>query len=148
MKTMKVTTLIFGLLSAAWLGLGINPASAQVSRTWISGVGSDNNPCNRTAPCKTWAGALSKTAAGGEIDALDAGGFAAVTITKAITLDGGGGQVASVLGGGFDGIVVAAGASDVVKIRNLSVNGIGSTGAGIRFNSGAVLHIEVTAQVA
>src|SRR6187399_33164 len=63
-------------------------AQAQATRTWVSGVGDDVNPCSRTAPCKTFAGAISKTAAGGEIDALDPGGFGAVTITKNITLDG------------------------------------------------------------
>src|SRR5437762_12296306 len=63
---------------------------AQASRTWVSGVGDDANPCSRTAPCKTFAGAISKTATGGEIDALDPGGFGAVTITKAMTIDGGG----------------------------------------------------------
>src|SRR2546423_3383293 len=69
--------------------------NAQASRTWVSGVGDDANPCSRTAPCKTFAGAILKTAAGGEIDALDPAGFGALTITKAITIDGGGGQVAS-----------------------------------------------------
>src|SRR5438477_8948203 len=95
-------------------------AQAQATRTWVSGVGDDANPCSRTAPCKTWAGAISKTAEGGEIDALDPGGFGALTITKSITLDGGGGQVASVLAAGTNGIVVAAASNDVVTIRNLS----------------------------
>ena len=140
MKTMKVTTLIFGLLSTVWLGLGINSASAQ-TRTWVSGVGDDSNPCSRTQPCQTWAGALSKTLTGGEIDALDAGGFGTVTITKSITLDGGGGQVASILVSGTDGIDFA-GPNDVVKIRNLSMNRIGVSTSGIHFISGAVLHIE------
>src|SRR5438046_4931697 len=99
-------------------------AQAQASRTWVSGVGDDANPCSRTAPCKTFAGAISKTAAGGEIDALDPGGFGAVTITKAITIDGGGGQVASVLASGTDGIVVQAQPTDTVILRNLSINGI------------------------
>jgi len=103
---------------------------AQATRTWVSGVGDDANPCSRTAPCKTWAGAISKTAAGGEIDALDPGGFGALTITKAITLDGGGGQVASTLVAGTNGIVVAAGAADVVIIRNIRINGIRGTGNG------------------
>src|SRR5579864_2436473 len=88
------------------------PAHAQASRTWVSGVGDDANPCSRTAPCKTFAGAISKTLAGGEIDALDPGGFGALTITKPITLDGGGGQVASVLTAGTNGITVAAGSGD------------------------------------
>ena len=91
------------------------PASAQATRTWVSGVGDDANPCSRTAPCKTFAGAISKTAPGGEIDALDPGGFGALTITKSITLDGGGGQVASVLVAGTNGIVVAAGATCVIQ---------------------------------
>src|SRR6266849_61397 len=103
--------------------LGTTAAYGQASRTWVSGVGDDANPCSRTAPCKTFAGAISKTAVGGEIDALDPGGFGAVTITKAITIDGGGGQVASVLVSSTNAIVVIAGASDVVTLRNLSING-------------------------
>src|SRR6516165_7464812 len=90
------------LLIVLWSGA----AHAQASRTWVSGVGDDANPCSRTAPCNTFAGAISKTAAGGEIDALDPGGYGAVTITKSITIDGGGGQVASVLVSGTNGIVV------------------------------------------
>src|SRR6201997_2309157 len=85
-------SILAALCAVAVLGLGALPASAQATRTWISGVGDNVNPCSRTAPCKTWAGAISKTAAGGEIDALDPGGFGALTITKPITLDGGGGQ--------------------------------------------------------
>jgi hypothetical protein len=117
-------------------------AQAQASRTWVSGVGDDANPCSRTAPCKTFAGAISKTAPGGEIDALDPGGFGAVTITKAITIDGGGGQVASTLVSGTNGIVVAAGATDVVTLRNIRINGIGSGLNGIRFISGKALIVE------
>jgi hypothetical protein len=117
-------------------------AQAQATRTWVSGVGDDANPCSRTAPCKTFAGAISKTVAGGEIDALDPGGFGALTITKGITIDGGGGQVGSVLVAGTNGIVVSAGASDVVTLRNLSINGIGSGINGINFVSGGALHIE------
>ncbi len=128
---MRVTRILIFVLLAASL------AGAQATRTWVSGVGDDANPCSRTAPCKTWAGAISKTAPGGEIDA--------VTITKAITLDGGGGQVASTLvTGGVNGIVVAAGASDLVIIRNIRVNGVngGSTLNGIRMISGKGLIVE------
>jgi hypothetical protein len=116
--------------------------NAQASRTWVSGVGDDANPCSRTAPCKTFAGAISKTAAGGEIDALDPAGYGAVTITKAITIDGGGGQVASVLVSGTNGIVVQAGPSDVVILRNLRINGIGTGINGIRFLAGKDLNVE------
>src|SRR5262252_6458932 len=118
------------------------PAQAQATRTWVSGVGDDVNPCSRTAPCKTFAGAISKTANGGEIDALDPGGFGALTITKSITLDGGGGQVASVLVSGTNGIVVQAGPNDIVIIRNLRINGISSGFNGIRFLSGKDLNVE------
>src|SRR5437762_9015448 len=118
---------------------------AQATRTWVSGVGDDANPCSRTAPCKTFAGAISKTAPGGEIDALDPGGFGAVTITKAITIDGGGGQVASELVSGTNGIVVQAGANDTVILRNIRINGISQTPSGglngIRFLSGKALHV-------
>jgi hypothetical protein len=104
-------------------------AFAQATRTWVSGVGSDANPCSRTAPCQTFAKAISVTLAGGEIDVLDPGGFGALTITKAVTIDGGG-QVASVLASGTNGIVIQAGTSDVVTLRRLQINGIAGTGTG------------------
>src|ERR1700740_2766891 len=106
-----------------------NAAQAQASRTWVSGVGDDVNPCSRTAPCKTFAGAISKTASGGEISVLDPGGFGAGTITKPITLDGGGGQVASILATGTPGItinILSPGANDTVAIRNLRIMGVNS----------------------
>ena len=107
------------------------PAFAQATRTWVSGVGDDANPCSRTAPCKTFAGAISKTAAGGEINAIDPGGFGAVTITKSITIDGAGTQ-ASILALNVNGIIIN-GPSITVNLRNLSINGAnGTTGNGIR----------------
>jgi hypothetical protein len=132
----------------AIVALGTTFMCGQATRTWVSGVGDDANPCSRTAPCKTFAGAISKTAPGGEIDALDPGGFGALTITKSITLDGGGGQVASVLVSGTNGITVAAGVNDVVIIRNLRLDGLlggGNANAGINginFISGKDLNIE------
>ena len=117
------------------------PAQAQATRTWVSGVGSDANPCSRTAPCKTFAGAISSTAPGGEIDALDPGGFGAVTITKAITLDGAG-TLAGILASLTNGIIVNAGASDRVVLRNLLINGGGNGLNGIRFLAGKSLHVE------
>src|SRR5258707_4758843 len=135
MQRISVKLLVFFALATTML-------SDQARCTWVSGVGDDANPCSRTAPCKTFAGAISKTAAGGEISVLDPGGFGAVTITKAITIDGGGGQVASVLVSGTNGIVVAAGANDVVIIRNIRINGISSGLNGIRFISGKDLNVE------
>src|ERR1700753_729447 len=98
-------------------------AHAQATRTWVSGVGDDANPCSRTAPCKTWAGAISKTAAGGEIDALDPGGFGAGTIPKATTLAGHG-TLASTLVAGTNGINISAGAADVDTLRGLTIQAV------------------------
>ena len=98
---------------------------AQATRTWVSGVGDDANPCSRTAPCKTLAGAISKTATDGEINILDPGGFGAVTITKSITIDGGG-VIGSILSSATNGIIINA-PDGLVTIRNFSINGAGST---------------------
>jgi hypothetical protein len=122
-------------------------AAAQATRTWVSGVGDDVNPCSRTAPCKTFAGAISKTAPGGTIDVLDPGGFGAVTITKSITIDGGH-AIAGVLASGTNGIVVNAGPTDAVILRNLFIDGAGSPGpaptglVGVSFLAGGSLYVE------
>ena len=100
------------------------------------------NPCSRTAPCKTFAGAISKTAPGGEISVLDPGGFGTVTITKSITLDGTG-VIASILNaGGINGVIVNAGINDVVTLRNITINGAGTGLNGIRLLQAGALHLE------
>jgi hypothetical protein len=143
---MTKSTLYSSLLGALFVaGLAIAPAHAQATRTWVSGVGDDANPCSRTAPCKTWPGAISKTATGGEIDALDPGGFGTVSITKSITLDGGGGQVASILAAGTNGVNVNA-VGGVVILRNLRMNGILNSGSpgltGVQVSAAATVVIE------
>jgi hypothetical protein len=124
-------------------------AFAQATRTWVSGVGDDVNPCSRTAPCKTFAGAISKTATGGEISVLDPGGYGALTITKAITVDGGtGAGWGSTLFASTNGFVINITtnlSSDKVILRNLSLNGgvLSSLGVdGIRFLDGQQLTVE------
>ncbi|HTG17003.1 MAG TPA: right-handed parallel beta-helix repeat-containing protein [Blastocatellia bacterium] len=116
-------------------------AQAQATRTWVSGVGDDANPCSRTAPCKTFAGAISKTANKGEINCIDSAGFGAVTITKSITIDGAG-VLAGILAAGTNGIIINAPAAEKVTIRNLSINGAGTGINGIRFLAGAQLSVE------
>lgn len=101
-------------------------ASAQATRTWVSGVGDDVNPCSRTAPCRTFAGAISKTAAGGVINALDPGNFGALNITKSLTVRAR--TEAGILAPGTNGIVVNAGVNDKVVIDGLDITGTG-TGA-------------------
>ena len=112
----------FALLFA----LAATPAAAQASRTWVSGVGDDLNPCSRTAPCKTFAGAISKTTAGGEINVLDSGAYGGVTITKSITIRAVGVE-AGVLVSGTNGITVNAGANGRVALIGLDLEGLNQT---------------------
>src|SRR6476661_4531805 len=114
------------LLACTLLALAIpSTAFGQATRTWVSGVGDDANPCSRTAPCKTFAGAISKTATNGEIDALDPAGFGAVTITKSITIDGSPTTVGGILNAGVPGIIINA-TNGVVTLRGLSIQGAGN----------------------
>ena len=144
---MAKSTLYSSFLGALFVaGLAIAPAHAQATRTWVSGVGDDANPCSRTAPCKTWPGAISKTATGGEIDALDPGGFGTVSITKSITLDGGGGRLPPSWRQVRNGVNVNAGVGGVVILRNLRINGILNSGVpgltAVQINSAANVVIE------
>jgi len=113
----------------------------MATRTWVSGVGDDANPGSRTAPCKTFAGAISKTANPGEIDCLDPGGFGAVTITKSITLDGSG-TFGSILASGTTGVIIN-GAGINVTLRGLSINGVGAAPGlrGVRIVAANNVHI-------
>jgi hypothetical protein len=141
----------------ATLALAAAPAQAQAVRTWVSGVGDDVNPCSRTAPCKTFAGAMSKTQGGGEINCLDPAGYGAVTITKSITIDCGETH-GSVLASSTNGISIndsLSGNPNTIRVvlRGLSINGAGTgssaalgnpgTGlTGVNFTSGASLYME------
>jgi hypothetical protein len=116
-------------------------AEAQSPRTWVSGAGSDANLCTRAAPCRSFAAAIAKTTAGGTIAALDGGDYADVTITKSITVDGGGEHAR------MNGVIVTAGADDIVILRNLAFEGVGSGVNGVQILSAAQVHIEnVTVQ--
>ena len=122
-------------LAAFLLSLSFTTATyAQASRTWVSGVGDDANPCSRTAPCKTFAGAISKTASNGQISVLDPGGFGGLTITKSIVIDGDG-ELASILVAGTNGIVISASSTDTVVLRNLHFSGVASGLDGVLINS-------------
>jgi parallel beta helix pectate lyase-like protein len=122
-KALLVTSFILALATAA---------QAQATRTWVSGVGDDVNPCSRTAPCKTFAGAISKTAKDGEISVLDPGGYGAVTITKSIYINGThGAGYGSIIASLVNGIIInITDVNDVrkaVRLRALDINGV-STG--------------------
>lgn len=140
---MKLTRLALSALAVFAVCVFFAPlAHAQATRTWVSGVGDDANPCSRTAPCKTFAGAISKTAAGGEINCLDPGGFGGVTITKALTINCVH-TVGGVLIAGTNGIIVNAGLTDRIVLRGLDIHGVGNaTLDGIKFIAGGSLHVE------
>jgi hypothetical protein len=133
-KLAVIATFLFAFASVA---------QAQATRTWVSGVGDDANPCSRTAPCKTFAGAISKTAPSGEIDCLDPGGFGAVTITRSITIEGtDGAGFGSILASNTTGVIINAAGINVI-LRNLSINGANTTvGSGVRFLNGANLIVD------
>jgi hypothetical protein len=128
--TTKLRTILYAAALLGGTAMQATPAFAQATRTWVSGVGDDVNPCSRTAPCKTFSGAISKTANGGEINCLDPGGFGAVTINKTLVIDchyteGG------VLAGG-NGIVVNATPTDIVVLRGLDIFGVNPPTHGVR----------------
>lgn len=129
------TAALFALLATASL------AHAQATRTWVSGVGDDANPCSRTAPCKTFAGAISKTAPCGEIDVLDPGGFGAVTITKCISIEADG-LIAGVLVSGTNAIIISAGAGDNVMLRGLTFDGLGTGLDAVQVNQAGKVFVQ------
>jgi hypothetical protein len=120
-------------------------ANAQATRTWVSGVGDDVNPCSRTAPCKTFAGAISKTATNGEINCLDPAGYGAVTVTKSITIDCEDSQ-GSILSSGTNGVIVnitsGTDTKKAFKLRGVSINGVGTGINGIRVLAANTVHLD------
>lgn len=140
---MKTIFSKFGILCFAALMLGLSSTVyAQASRTWVSGVGDDANPCSRTAPCKTFAGAISKTAPGGEIDVMDDGGFGGVTITKSITINGGGHLAGILISGAINGVTINAASTDVVTLRGLTFTGVSGALNAVRYQAAKYVVIE------
>jgi hypothetical protein len=138
MRRIALLALVAGLFAPL---IASQPAHAQATRTWVSGVGDDANPCSRTAPCKTFPGAISKTAAGGEINCLDSGGFGVVTITKAISIYCEG-VVGGILASGTNGVIVNAAATDHIVLRGLDIDGAGTGIKGVNILQAASVVIE------
>ncbi|HVF49689.1 MAG TPA: right-handed parallel beta-helix repeat-containing protein [Pyrinomonadaceae bacterium] len=128
--------------------LALTAISTQAqTRTWVSGVGDDVNPCSRTAPCKTFAGAISHTAKDGEISVLDPGGFGTITITKSIYINGTHGQgYGSILAALTTGVTVnitdAADVRKTVRLRSLDINGASTGTNGISYIAGSNVFVE------
>ena len=143
MRKIAVPLTVVGAVFA--LAVPMTSAQAQATRTWVSGVGDDANPCSRTAPCKTFAGAISKTALNGEINCLDPGGYGAVTITKSITIDCGytHGSILHTATNGvnipFDNFTSGGETRKTVRLRGLAFNGADQGTNGIRITGGGGL---------
>lgn len=134
----KIFIIIFSLILLISIE---NTTIAQATRTWVSGVGDDVNPCSRTAPCKTFAGAISKTAEFGEINVLDPGGFGSVIITKSITISSEGFEAGITVSLGLNAITInTTDATDKVVLRGIDFEGVGTAANGIRvLNAGSVI---------
>jgi hypothetical protein len=125
--------------AVALFALSLTSAQAQATRTWVSGTGDDANPCSRTAPCKTFPGAISKTAAGGEINVIDPGGFGGVTITKSISIIS---EIeAGVLVSGTNAIIINSATANV-NLRGLDIEGLGTGLAGVNILAANLVNIE------
>ena len=133
---------LLAVLASGSLALATQTASAQATRTWVSGVGNDANPCSRTAPCKTFAGAMPKTATNGEINCIDPGSFGAVTITKAISIVCQYTEAGALGTLGSNAIVVNAPADAAVYLSGIDLHGANSGLNGVRFIAGKSLTIE------
>jgi hypothetical protein len=140
----RVAPILVAALAVLTLGVSPAPARAQVITTFVSGRGDDTNPCTLAAPCRSLARAVLVTTAGGQVTMLDPAGYGAVTITRAISIvnDGGGEAGINAPGAGVDAIAINAGPGDVVNLRGLTLNGVGTGRNGIAFNSGAALNIQ------
>jgi hypothetical protein len=138
---MKRLALVIAAATAITAALNTTPAFAQAVRTFVSGHGTDTGICGVGSPCRTFAYAITQTSAGGEIDVLDPAGYGAVTITKAVSIQGHGFAGVSATAGGT-GITISAGASDAINLRGLLLEGDGSGLNGIQFNSGQAVTVD------
>lgn len=139
----KITKAFYASLLIALASFTVH---AQADRTFVSGTGDDVNPCSRAQPCRTFAGAIAKTKAGGEIDALDAGGYGTVVIRKSITIDATG-TLGSVLAANVHGIIIDMTqvkdmANALVRLRGLSINGVTTGTNGINIIEAGKVSIE------
>ncbi len=146
MTTQHLRTALRAVALAAFVLTVSSAARAQSTRTWVASFGDDIDPCSRTAPCRTFSGAINKTAAGGEIDAIDPHGYGAVTITKNLTIDGSG-TLAGILNSSVTGVNINDSLTGtpntiVVTLRNLDINGAGTGTNGISFSAGKTLNID------
>src|SRR5262249_25873992 len=136
----KILASLLALTIGCWLQVA--PAQAQSLRTYVSGTGKDGTACSMSSPCQTLQAAMAKTLASGEIYTLDSANYGYVTITKAVSIIGEGGAAGVLASSSVSGVTINAGASDVINLRGLYIDGGGSGTTGIQFTSGGSLNIQ------
>jgi hypothetical protein len=125
-----VTAMTFAATSAA---------QATTTRSFVSSGGNDSNTstnCAALAPCRTFSGAQSVTQSGGEIVAMNAGGYGPLTISAPLTITGTDGVTVSATTGTV-GFTITAGSTDKVVIRGVQITGANATNStGVQLTSG------------
>ncbi len=127
------------VICCGFLTNGSNALAAN--ETWVSGTGTDAGNCPITAPCRTFAFAHTQTSNNGAINVLTSGNFGPLTITKPISIVADGVEALINTGAGGAGVIVQAGANAVVSLRGLIIDMRGTSHNGIRFLTGAALHV-------
>jgi hypothetical protein len=135
----KITQLsAVAVVAAALSALVSADASATANRTFVSGQGSDSNPCSLGAPCRSFAQAITQTNAGGEITVLDSAGYGVVTISQSVTITNPGGVEAGITTtAGENAVTIDPTSAATVTLRGLTLEGGGVGASGIILNSTA-----------
>ena len=124
----KLISLAASLVAAVLLCVAsVSPSYAVLKTVFVSGAGSDGNPCSLTQPCRTIGYAVGTVATGGTVSCLDAGPYdEASPINSPFTVDCRG--VVYAVGNSFAFSVQTSGT--LVTFRNVIFDGaLAGTGA-------------------
>ena len=138
MKKSFVIKFIVSVVFTLLVSVVCSAAPLPSNRTFVSTTGDDTNPCSKTSPCRTFAGAFAKTPVGGEIDVLDSGDFGPVTINQSVSIIASG-VVAGIQVTSGDAIDITGG---VVILKGLTLDGVGQGASGIRVTAVSQLLIQ------
>lgn len=122
-------------------------APAQLARTAVSVNGSDANPCSVAAPCRTFGAAAAVTATGGELIAINSGGYGPFTVSQPMAVLAAPGIYAGITASNATvstGVFVSLSAPGAVLLRGLSIKALSGSGSGVSYSgvAGSVLHVE------
>jgi hypothetical protein len=139
------TQLSFALLAVAFAcSHTISAADAAPrDRVFVASYGNDANPCSFTSPCRNFQQAINTVAVGGEVTAIDSAGFGPISISHSVTITSPNGIEAGIVPNPptADAITIAAGSSDIVVLRGLTLDGNATSTHGINVTSAG--HLEI-----